>query len=68
MIVTVNSGSNTLSMFVMDKNDHTQLKMVGQPVNTMGDFPNSVAVSGKLKQGMSSATSHFTMELLLTRY
>ncbi|KAI9673455.1 MAG: hypothetical protein M1817_002917 [Caeruleum heppii] len=47
-LVAVNARSNTLSMFNIAEDDPTQLTMVGQPVNTMGDFPNTVAASSTL--------------------
>ena len=34
-------------MFEVDGQDPTKLKMVGQPANTLGDFPNTMAVSAK---------------------
>ena len=47
MLVAVNSGSNTVSMFEISRQDPTALRMVGKPADTMGDFPNSVAISPK---------------------
>ena len=48
-LLAVNAGSNTLSMFAISRNSPTNLKMVGKPVDTMGDFPVSVAFSPKNK-------------------
>lgn len=45
----VNSGSNSVSMFNIDKNDPTKLSMVGKPVQVPGEFPNTVAASNKHK-------------------
>lgn len=45
----VNPGSNSVSMFNIDKSDPTKLKMVGNPVQVPGDFPNTVAASNKHK-------------------
>ncbi|KAL8707611.1 MAG: hypothetical protein Q9220_007398 [cf. Caloplaca sp. 1 TL-2023] len=47
IMVAVNAGSNTLSMLAIDAADPSKLTMVGQPVNTMGDFPVTAAVSIK---------------------
>ncbi|RDL38339.1 Uncharacterized protein BP5553_02679 [Venustampulla echinocandica] len=49
-LVAVNPGSNTLSMFAIDSTDPTKLTMVGQPVDTLGEFPMSVALSTTLNQ------------------
>lgn len=49
-LVAVNPGSNTISMFTIDSTDPTKLTMVGQPVNTLGEFPISVALSTTLNQ------------------
>ncbi|KIJ23055.1 hypothetical protein M422DRAFT_39833 [Sphaerobolus stellatus SS14] len=46
-VFTVNPGSNTVAMFSIDGNDPTQLTMVGQPANSGGEFPVSVAASQK---------------------
>ncbi|KAJ7593110.1 hypothetical protein C8J56DRAFT_930417 [Mycena floridula] len=43
MLVTVNSGSNTISLFSIDPTNPSQLKMVGKPVGSGGEFPVSVA-------------------------
>ncbi|TDL19073.1 hypothetical protein BD410DRAFT_830521 [Rickenella mellea] len=40
-------GSNTLSMFSIDPKNPTNLKMVGKPAPTEGEFPMSVAVNKK---------------------
>jgi len=37
-------------MFTIDSTDPTKLTMVGQPANTLGEFPMSVAVSTALNQ------------------
>jgi hypothetical protein len=49
MLFNVNAGSNTASMFMIDQNDPTKLTMVGQPANTAGEFPVTMAVSMKNK-------------------
>ncbi|KAF4621516.1 hypothetical protein G7Y89_g14558 [Cudoniella acicularis] len=50
MLVAVNPGSNTISMFTIDAADATKLTMVGQPADTLGEFPMSVSLSAKLNQ------------------
>lgn len=47
LLFAVNAGSNTISMLAIDANNPTQLRLVGQPVSTLGDFPNSVTASLK---------------------
>jgi hypothetical protein len=49
-LVAVNPGSNTITMFNIDPVDPTKLTMVGQPVDTLGEFPMSVAISMRLSQ------------------
>ncbi|KIW16325.1 hypothetical protein PV08_06376 [Exophiala spinifera] len=46
-IFAVNAGSNTVSMLSFDPKNPTSLKLVGQPVSLPGQFPNTVAASGK---------------------
>lgn len=48
LLAAVNAGSNTLSLFSIDPRNPTQLKMVGEPVDTLGDFPVTVALSAPL--------------------
>ncbi|TGO82746.1 hypothetical protein BPOR_0767g00050 [Botrytis porri] len=48
-LFTVNTGSKTLAMFSIDSNDFLHPRMVGRPVDTMGEFPVAVAYSPKLK-------------------
>jgi hypothetical protein len=47
MLFAVNPGDNTFSAFSVDKNDPTQLTMIGAPTNTLGEFPVAVAYSPK---------------------
>lgn len=56
MLYAVNAGSNSITMFEIDEHDPTKLTMVGQPVDSMGDFPNSIALSSKLGLGTWSAS------------
>lgn len=44
-LFTVNSGSNTAVMFKINPENPSDLTMIGQPVNSGGEFPISVAVS-----------------------
>ncbi|KAM3543747.1 hypothetical protein ARSEF1564_003300 [Beauveria bassiana] len=48
-LFTVNAGSNTLARFEIPDADPASLKLLGEPVHTGGEFPNSVAVSDKNK-------------------
>ncbi|KAI9757996.1 MAG: hypothetical protein M4579_003232 [Chaenotheca gracillima] len=67
MLAVVNPGSNTLSLFSIDSRDATRLRLIGRPVDTMGDFPVSVAVSETLKtacvanSGAKSGIACFSM-------
>ena len=47
MLVAVNAGSNTLTMMTISADDPTNLTMIGNPVNTLGEFPVTVALSPK---------------------
>lgn len=47
MLFAINAGSNTVSMFSINKADPTKLSMVGKPVQLPGEFPNTVAASAK---------------------
>lgn len=55
-LLAVNPGGNTLSMFAISPKNPTNLKMVGKPVDTMGDFPVSVAFSPKNKIACAANT------------
>jgi len=44
------AGSNTVSMFAIDKREPSKLTMVGNPVGSGGDFPVSLAISKKTGQ------------------
>jgi len=39
-------------MFSIDTRDPTQLRLVGKPVDTLGDFPVTVDMSERLGQGL----------------
>lgn len=46
-LFAVNAGSNSVTMFSIDRTDASKLRMVGQPVAVPGEFPNTVAASKK---------------------
>ncbi|KAL7274681.1 hypothetical protein RUND412_002402 [Rhizina undulata] len=48
LLFAVNSGSNTLSMFMIDSQNPCKLTPVGTPQSTGGQFPQSVTYSAKL--------------------
>jgi len=45
IVATVNSGSNTLSVFSIDPTNPTNLEMIGKPVGSGGEFPMSLAIN-----------------------
>jgi len=45
ILVTVNPGSNTLSMFNINRTNPAKLMMVGNPVSSEGEFPMSLAIN-----------------------
>jgi hypothetical protein len=45
MLVTINPGSNTISMFSINANNPSELTMVGNPVSSEGEFPMSIAIN-----------------------
>jgi len=47
-VFAVNAGSNTLSMFNINPANPTDIRLVGKPVDTLGEFPAAVAFSEKL--------------------
>ncbi|KAJ3097352.1 hypothetical protein HDU97_004930 [Phlyctochytrium planicorne] len=49
LVMAVNAGCNTLTLFKSDPKDRTKLTRVGAPQNTLGDFPVSVTFNAKLK-------------------
>jgi len=62
---TVNAASNTVTMFAINPSDPTKLQMVGQPVNSGGDFPDSIAIHPKtgyvyvLNSGTNNGVHYF---------
>lgn len=45
LVAAVNSGSNTVALFSIDKALPSSISMIGGPVSSGGEFPNSVAIS-----------------------
>ncbi|KAF7312266.1 hypothetical protein MIND_00239600 [Mycena indigotica] len=45
ILAAVNSGSNTISIFTIDKQNPSSLKMLGKPIGSGGEFPISVAIN-----------------------
>ncbi|KAJ3865421.1 hypothetical protein EV359DRAFT_72429 [Lentinula novae-zelandiae] len=43
MLVTVNAGSHTVTLFKIDENDPSNLTIVGEPISSGGHFPTSIA-------------------------
>ncbi|KAF2162730.1 hypothetical protein M409DRAFT_68993 [Zasmidium cellare ATCC 36951] len=50
LLFTVNAGSDTLSLFFIDPQSPTKPKLVGSPINTLGNFPISVDYSPQLRK------------------
>lgn len=50
-LFVVNAGSNSLSFFLIDRDDPQSLHLVGRPADTLGDFPMSVDYSPTLNTG-----------------
>ncbi|MCJ1355656.1 MAG: hypothetical protein MMC33_005648 [Icmadophila ericetorum] len=48
-LFVVNAGSNTISMFEINKADPTKLTLLGRPVSSGGEFPVTIGVSQKHK-------------------
>ncbi|KDR76703.1 hypothetical protein GALMADRAFT_96414 [Galerina marginata CBS 339.88] len=47
ILVTVNAGSNTVSMFNINPTNPSKLSMIGTPTSSEGEFPISVAINSK---------------------
>lgn len=50
-LLTVNAGSNTVSLFTIPKDDILHPKLACSPVSTLGEFPQSIAYSPLHKTG-----------------
>lgn len=59
LLFVANAASNTVTTFSIDCKDPTKLTMVGAPAPSIGDFPNSIAASAKLKIGIVFSTPPF---------
>jgi hypothetical protein len=55
-LFTVNAGSNTMAMFHIRKNDPLNPVLLGEPINTGGDVPTTVAFSPKNKMACVANT------------
>lgn len=68
-LFTVNSGSHTLSMFVIYPWAPLYPKLVGKPVDTQGEFPQSVTYSAQLNTacvvngGANNGVACFTVSI-----
>ncbi|KAI0081947.1 hypothetical protein K474DRAFT_1586866 [Panus rudis PR-1116 ss-1] len=68
MLATVNAGSNTVSLFSIDPQNPSNLKQVGQPVCSGGEFPVSVAFNKNgtqlcaLNSGASNGVNCYTVD------
>jgi len=47
-VFAVNAGSNSLSMFKINEANPTDIRLIGMPVDTQGEFPVAVAFSQKM--------------------
>ncbi|USW47921.1 Putative quinoprotein amine dehydrogenase, beta chain [Septoria linicola] len=68
-LFAVNAGSNTLSMFAINPLNPYKPKLLGTPVDTLGEFPISVDYSAKLRQacvlngGTKAGVACFSVDL-----
>lgn len=46
----IQAGSNTVAMFAINPSNPAQLKMIGQPIGSGGDFPMSLTISKQTGQ------------------
>ncbi|KAF8623598.1 hypothetical protein AX15_006233 [Amanita polypyramis BW_CC] len=58
VVILVNAGSNTVTVFKINPNRPSDLKMLGRPVYSGGDFPVSVAINnaGDMVCALNSGT------------
>ncbi|KAG5645931.1 hypothetical protein DXG03_004720 [Asterophora parasitica] len=47
IVATVNPGSNTLSVFKINPNDPSNVRQIGEPIGSGGEFPVSLAINNK---------------------
>ena len=55
-LIVANPGSNTISWFKIDPSDPLNPTLVGQPVDSLGDFPSSCAISAIINQACCTNT------------
>ena len=53
MLLAVNAGSNTISMFRINPDAPWELTTIAPPIDSQGDFPNSITYSEALNMGKS---------------
>ena len=63
MLLAVNAGSNTISMFRINPEAPWELTMIAPPIDSQGDFPNSITYSEALNMG-KSALIFFNVRML----
>ncbi|EKM78788.1 hypothetical protein AGABI1DRAFT_85693 [Agaricus bisporus var. burnettii JB137-S8] len=69
VLATVNAGSNTIVAFKINSDDPTDLKMLGKPVNSYGEFPVAVVINKAgdkvcaLNSGAHDGVSCYTLDL-----
>ncbi|KAJ6622652.1 hypothetical protein B0H10DRAFT_2214281 [Mycena sp. CBHHK59/15] len=44
-VANVNAGSNTVSVFAIDRSNPASLSLIGKPVSSNGEFPNSLVIN-----------------------
>ncbi|KAJ7066459.1 hypothetical protein C8F01DRAFT_1248474 [Mycena amicta] len=68
-IAVVNAGSDTVSLFQIDFQNPAFIRMIGQPISTMGNFPVSATISNQngnvcvLNAGQTNGVSCYTVDL-----
>ncbi|KAJ7164914.1 hypothetical protein C8R46DRAFT_1097598 [Mycena filopes] len=68
-LVVVNAGSDTASIFQIDFQNPAFIRMIGQPISTMGNFPVSATINTKngnvcvLNAGQTNGVSCYTVDL-----
>ena len=55
-IVVANPGSNTISWFKINPSDPLNPTLVGKPVSSLGDYPNSCDISATINQACCANT------------
>lgn len=71
MLATLNPGSNTISLFSIDPTNPSNITMVGMPVGSGGEFPNSLAINANgtqvcaLNSGSTNGVQCFNVDMQL---